>query len=320
MTGAPSTVAIGARSKIGSLLHLGGSLRRHEAIWGLIFVSPWALGFLMWYAGPMLASLTLSLTNYDIVSSPEFVGLKNYIEAFTEDDLFLGSLGRTFYYAAVVVPVGIIGSLLLAVLLNRAIIGTSIFRTLYFLPHVTPMVASILIWRWLLNPDVGLVNYLLSKVGIQGPAWLGSTEWAIPSLIIMALWNSVGGNRMMIFLAGLQGVPEELYEAAEIDGANAWHKFSHVTLPLITPTLFFNLVLGVIGALQVFASAFIGTGGGPAYATWFYSLHIYTQAFRYYNMGYACSLSWIFFVIMFAFTFIQFRSSASWVYYAGEAR
>lgn len=294
--------------------------RRREAIWGFIFLSPWILGFILWFGGPMLASLGLSLTNYNILSPPKFVGLENYVQAFTEDDLFYSSLGRTFYYALVVVPLGVIGSLLLAVLLNQSIPGKNLFRTFYFLPHVAPMVATILLWRWILQPEIGLVNYALEQVGIKGPRWLGSTEWAIPSLMIMALWGSVGGNRMMIFLAGLQGVPQELYEAAEIDGANAWHKFRHVTVPLITPTIFFNVVLGVIGALQVFASAFIATSGGPAYATWFYSLHIYTQAFKYFYMGYASALSWIFFVIMFAFTYVQFRSSARWVYYAGEAR
>ena len=296
------------------------SLKRREAIWGYIFLLPWALGFLLWFAGPMLASLVLSLTEYSIITPPKFVGLQNYIDAFTQDDLFFGSLGRTFYYALVVVPLGVVGSMLLAVLLNRKMPAKNLFRTLYFLPHVTPVVATVLLWRWILQPEIGLVNFALEKVGIVGPKWLGSTEWAIPSLIIMALWGSIGGNRMMIFLAGLQGVPQELYEAADIDGASGWHKFRHVTVPLITPTIFFNVVLGVIGALKVFTSAFIATSGGPAYATWFYALHVYTQAFKYFYMGYACALAWIFFVIMFIFTFIQFRSSARWVYYAGEAK
>lgn len=296
------------------------SLRRREAIWGYIFLLPWAFGFVLWFAGPMLASLVLSLTEYSIIKPPKFVGLQNYINAFTEDDLFFSSLGRTFYYALVVVPLGVVGSMLLAVLLNRKMPAKNLFRTLYFLPHVTPVVATVLLWRWILQPEIGLVNFALEKVGIVGPKWLGSTEWAIPSLIIMALWGSIGGNRMMIFLAGLQGVPQELYEAADIDGASGWHKFRHVTVPLITPTIFFNVVLGVIGALKVFTSAFIATSGGPAYATWFYALHVYTQAFKYFYMGYACALAWIFFVIMFIFTFIQFRSSARWVYYAGEAK
>ena len=304
----------------GRLAPRRASLRRKEALWGYILLSPWILGFVLWFAGPMLASLLLSLTNYSIISAPRFVGFSNYVRAFVEDDLFLPSLGRTFYYALVVVPAGTIGSLLLAVLLNRGLPATNVFRSAYFLPHVTPIVASVIIWRWILQPDIGIVNFLLGEIGIQGPKWLGSTEWAIPSLILIGLWSSMGGNRMMIFLAGLQGVPEELYEAAEIDGANAWHKFRNVTFPMISPTIFFNLVLGVIGALKVFAAAFIGTGGGPAYATWFFALHIYTQAFKYFYMGYASALAWIFFLIMFFFTFIQFRSSARWVYYAGEAK
>ena len=321
MTGSLRGVKASALPTVGPRRKRKASLaRRREAFWGYLFLMPWALGLLFWFLGPMVASLVLSFTSYDIISPPRFIGWENYVNAFTEDDLFWPSLGRTFYYALVTVPLGITGSLLLAVLLNRKIPSKNLFRTLYFLPHVTPTVATILLWRWILQPEIGLANYLLEMVGIEGPRWLGSTEWAIPSLILMALWSGVGGNRMMIFLAGLQGVPEELYEAAEIDGANVWHKFRHVTVPMITPTIFFNLVLGILGALRVFASAFIATQGGPAYATWFYALHIYTQAFRYFYLGYASALSWLFFIIMFGFTYVQFRSSTRWVFYAGEAR
>ncbi len=268
----------------------------------------------------MIASLLLSLTEYRITSPPTFIGLENYRMAFTEDRLFWPSLGRTFYYAVISVPVGITGSLLLATLLNQGLKGTTLFRTILFLPSLTPVVASALLWTMLLQPETGIINYLLRAFGIPGPRWFGSVQWAIPGLILMTTWGSMGGNRMMIFLAGLQGVPESLYDAASIDGANGWQRFQHVTLPMISPTVFFNLVLGIIGALRVFAAAMIATQGGPAYATWFFALHIYTQAFQYFEMGYASALAWSFLVVMLGFTYIQFRSSSRWVYYEGEIR
>jgi multiple sugar transport system permease protein len=213
-----------------------------------------------------------------------------------------------------------IGSLIVAILLNQKLWATTVWRTFYFLPTLTPLLAVALLWRWMLNPDVGLVNYLLSLVGIEGPGWLSSTTWAIPSLVLMGLWNSIGGSRMIIFLAGLQDVPKEILESAEIDGAGSWTKFWNVTLPLISPTIFFNLVLGILFALRTFDVALIATNGGPARATWFISLHIYQNAFVSFDMGYASALSWLFFVILFALTYLQFRLSGSWVFYAGERR
>jgi multiple sugar transport system permease protein len=291
---------------------------RRDAIEGYLFLLPWALGFLLLIAGPMLASLYLSLTSYDIARPPTFIGPDNYVRAISLDPQFWPSLAKTSYYALVVVPVGLTLSMLLATLLNQKLAGTNVFRTLYFLPHLTPIVATALVWKVILHPEVGLINTLLFDVGIKGPGWLSSVEWAIPALIIMALWRGAGGNTMMIFLAGLQGIPGELYEAAAIDGANAWHRFRHVTVPMLSPTVFFNLVLGVIGALQVFASALVASRGGPAYATWFYALHIYTEAFVNFKMGYAAALAWIFFVIVLAITYVQVRLSGRWVYYAGE--
>ncbi len=294
------------------------AMRRREAIEGVLYLSPWIIGFLVFVAGPLLASIYLSFTKYNVLRPPEFIGLQNYVYAFTKDELFLPSIWRTFYYALLLVPLAMIGSLLAAVLLNQNLFGLTVWRTLYFLPTLTPLVAAALLWRWMLNPDVGLVNYLLAKVGIDGPGWLSSTTWAIPALVLIGLWGSVGGSRMIIFLAGLQDVPKELLEAAEIDGAGTWSKFRNVTLPLITPTVFFNLVLGIIFALRTFETAFVATNGGPARATWFISLHIYQNAFVSFDMGYASALSWLFFVVLFVFTYIQFRTSASWVYYAGE--
>lgn len=296
------------------------SRRRREAIEGYLYLSPWILGFLFFVGGPMVASLLLSLTEYRITSPPMFIGLDNYRTAFTEDRLFWPSLGRTFYFAVISVPVGITGSLLLATLLNQGLRGTTLFRTILFLPSLTPVVASALLWTMLLQPETGVINYALGMLGIPGPRWFGSVQWAIPGLILMTTWGSIGGNRMMIFLAGLQGVPDSLYDAASIDGANSWQRFQHVTLPMISPTVFFNLVLGIIGALRVFAAAMIATQGGPAYATWFFALHIYTQAFQYFEMGYASALAWSFLVVMLGFTYIQFRSSSRWVYYEGETR
>ena len=296
------------------------SRRRREAIEGYLYLSPWILGFLFFVGGPMVASLLLSLTEYRITSPPTFIGLDNYRTAFTEARLFWPSLGRTFYFAIISVPVGITGSLLLAALLNQGLRGTTLFRTVFFLPSLTPVVASALLWTMLLQPETGVINYALRMLGIPGPRWFGSVQWAIPGLILMNTWGSIGGNRMMIFLAGLQGVPDSLYDAAAIDGANGWQSFQHVTLPMISPTVFFNLVLGIIGALRVFAAAMIATQGGPAYATWFFALHIYTQAFQYFEMGYASALAWSFLVVMLGFTYIQFRSSSRWVYYEGDVR
>jgi multiple sugar transport system permease protein len=197
-------------------------MRRREAIQGYLLLSPWLLGFVLFSLGPMVASLILSLTEYSLMRSPRFIGVQNYVKALTDDDLFWKSLGRTLYFAGVTVPVATIGAILLAALLNKGLLGTSVYRTFFFLPHLTPIVASALLWRWILQPDFGPVNLAIWKVlGVEGPKWLGSPDWALPGLILMSLWMTMGGNRMIIFLAGMQGVPEELYEVAEIDGAFA---------------------------------------------------------------------------------------------------
>lgn len=295
-------------------------MRRREAIEGILYLSPWIIGFIVFVAGPLLASLYLGFTKYNVLRPAQWIGVQNYVTAFTQDPLFLPSIWRTFYYALLSVPLAMIGSLIVALLLNQKLWATTMWRTFYFLPTLTPLLAVALLWRWMLNPDVGLVNYLLAQVGIKGPGWLASTTWAIPSLVIMGLWNSIGGSRMIIFLAGLQDVPKEILESAEIDGAGSWSKFWNVTLPLISPTIFFNLVLGIIFALRTFDTALIATNGGPARATWFISLHIYQNAFVSFDMGYASALSWVFFLILFLLTYLQFRLSGSWVFYAGERR
>lgn len=297
-------------------------LRRKEIIAGYLFLTPWIIGFFGFVAGPMIASAVLSFTNYDMVNVGKWVGIKNYSFIFLRDELFWPSLLRTFKYAIVIVPTSLTGSLLAALLLNQGLKGTNVFRTLYFLPHLTPIVASVMLWGWFFDPHMGPLNTVLRALfpTAKLPEWFRSPDWAMPALFIMALWGAIGGNNMLIFLAGLQGVPQELYEAASIDGAGTWSRFIHVTLPMLSPTIFFCLVLGIIGALRVFTTAFIATGGGPAYATYFYALHIYNKAFRYFEMGYASALAWIFFFITLAFTLIQFQTSRHWVFYAGEVR
>jgi multiple sugar transport system permease protein len=301
-----------------SVARARGSRRaRREAVWGYIFLSPWALALILFTLGPLLASLYLSFNDYNLLSAPKWVGFANYVRAFTTDELVWPSIGRTVVYAVAIVPTALFGSLILAILLNQNLRGTAFYRTLFFMPSLVPVVASAILWIWILHPKLGPVNWLLEQIGIQGPGWMSSAEWAMPTVILIGLWGSLGGNRMIIFLAGLQGVPKELYEASDIDGARQWDKFRHVTLPMISPTMLFNLILGVIGALQVFNIAFIATNGGPAFATWFFALHIYRQAFEYFSMGYGSALAWIFALGLLVLTYVQMKSSR-WVYYAGE--
>ena len=294
-----------------------GTLRRTEAIQGLLLVSPWIVGLVVFIIGPVLASLYLSFTDYNVLRPPRFVGIANYLNAFTTDQLFPIAIERTVTYVILVVPTIILGSLGLALLLNRGVPGTNLFRTMFFMPSLVPVVASAILWIWLFQPQVGLVNYLLRLVGIAGPAWLGSSSTALPSLVIITFWGSVGGTTMIVFLAGLQGVPAELYDAAAIDGAGTWRKFWNVTLPMISPTMLFNVVLGIIGAFQVFSIAYVATNGGPAYATWFYVYYLFQQGFNFYHMGYASAMAWIFLVIVLAFTYLQVRWSRNWVHYEG---
>lgn len=303
----------------GRLAGAKSALQADEAFWGYIFLLPWILGLVIFWVGPILASAYFSLLEYDVVSPPTFIGIENYVRAFTADRQFWSSLGRTLYFSVMVVPIGLFGSLFLAMLLNRGYVGTNFFRTLYFLPHLTPAVALAVLWIWLFHPSVGPINMFLGWFGIDGPGWLTSKFWALEALIIISLWAGMGGNTMLIFLAGLQGVPQELYEASEIDGAGPWSKFRNVTLPLISPTMLFNLILGIIGALKVFTLAFVATNGGPSYATWFYALHIYRQSFEYFRMGYGAALAWIFVIVLLIFTYFQIVLSRRWVYYAGES-
>lgn len=312
-----SALPVPRRGSLATLVGSGSAQGTRKALWGYLFISPWLLGFLVFTGGPLLGSLYLSFTEYDILSAPKFVGFDNYRYAFNGDPLFWNSLFRTTYFAAVAVPLGLIGSLALAILLNQGLRGSNIFRTLFFLPHLTPAVAMAILWAWLLHPTLGLANSYLGQFGIGNFPWLTDKETVIPSLILISLWAGVGGNTMLIFLAALQGVPRELEEAAEIDGAGPWSKFRAITLPMISPVILFNLVLGIIASFQAFTLAFVATEGGPSYGSWFLILHIYNQAFDYLRLGYGSALAWIFLVILLLLTLLNFRLARRWVYYQG---
>jgi multiple sugar transport system permease protein len=292
------------------------SRSRREAIWGYVFVSPWIIGLLVFTLGPVIASFGLSFADYELLTPPTWIGTRNYVELLTRDRLFLLSLYNTVYYTMFSVPLGIMFAFLLALLLNVKLPGMNVYRTVFYLPAVTSGVAVSLLWIWLFNPQFGLINYLLRSIGLPAPAWLVNPVWAKPAFILMSLWG-VGGTTV-IFLAGLQGVPQFLYEAAEIDGANSLQKFRHVTVPMMTPVIFFNLVMGMIGSFQVFTSAYVMTQGGPQNATLFYVLYLFRQGFRLLRMGYAAAMAWVLFVIMVVLTYLQFRMSKRWVYYEGN--
>jgi multiple sugar transport system permease protein len=304
-------------SRVVASRRLGRSQR--EALTGLLWISPWLIGFLIFTAGPMAVSLYTSLTRYTLGRTATFIGLGNYIKAFTADPLFWPSLSRTLLFTVMTVPLLIVGALMVAMLMNQNLKGTSVFRTLMFLPFLTPIIAAALLWRWVFQPDWGPINDIIFRLtGTPGPQWIYSEQLAVPSLALIVIWSSIGGSRMIIFLAGLQNVPAELYEAAKIDGAGMWARFRHVTLPMLSPTIFLNLILAIIGTFTAFELAFIATDGGPNYASWFFALHIWANAFRFYDMGYASALAWVMFALMATLTFLQFRLAKRWVFYAAE--
>ncbi|WP_241680667.1 carbohydrate ABC transporter permease [Pseudactinotalea suaedae] len=291
---------------------------RSEARWGVLFAMPAILGFLIFTIGPMIASFFLSLTDWTVGGTPGFIGVDNYV-ALTQDKLFWKSLGVTTYYTLAAVPLALLVGFVVALLVNAGWRLQSLWRTVYYLPTLVPAVASAVLWIWIFNPDSGLFNSVLRAVGLPTSNWIYSESTAVPSLIIMSTWGF--GNAMVIFLAGLQGVPRQLYEAVSLDGGNAWSKFRHVTLPFMTPVIFYNLVTGVIGTFQVFNQAYIMTSGGPNNATLFYIYYLYTKAFTDSEMGYASALAWVLFVIVLVITALLFRNARSWVYYeTGDTR
>lgn len=280
---------------------------------GYAFIGPWLLGFLVFTAYPFVASIFLSFTRYDIVSPPAWVGAANYRTLLAADPLFWKSLGVTLRYALLAVPLGIAAGVGLALLLNQEIRGISVFRTIFYLPSIVPSVATAIVFVWVLNPQIGLVNGLLRQIGIVGPPWLESAQWAPWSLVLMSLWG-VGGS-MVIYLAGLKDIPRHLYEAAVLDGAGAWQRTRAVTLPMLTPVIFFNLVMGVLGAFQYFTEAYIMTRGGPEDSTRFYALYLFDRAWRYLDMGYASAMAWLLFLLVMLVTGFLFRTQRRWVHY-----
>ncbi len=291
--------------------------QRKALINGLLFTSPWIVGFLAFRVYPFFASLYYSFTFYPILDRPKWIGLDNYINLF-DDPRFLTSLYNTSYYALGAVPLATLVGIGLAMLLNSKVRGLSFFRTIYFLPSITPVVATAIVWLWMFDPINGVVNYLLDLVGIQGPGWMGSPQWSKPALILMSLWG-VGGA-VVIYLASLQDVPRELLEAAELDGARWGQKVRFVILPMISPVILFNVITGLIGAFQYFTEAFIMTGGtgSPADSTLMMSIYLYQSAFQYFKIGYASAQAWMLFLIVIAFTMLLFRVSGRLVYYGGK--
>ncbi|MGV3613914.1 MAG: carbohydrate ABC transporter permease [Fimbriimonas sp.] len=293
-------------------------LTHQPGFWGFLFITPWLIGFLVFTAGPMLTSLYLSMTKYDLANI-EYVGAENYRRLLFKDELFWKALTNTIVYAVVTVPLGIVGSLAIALLLNQKVKGLPLFRTLFYLPSLVPAVASALLWQWIFNADNGILNSGLGILGLPPVEWLQDEKYTMLAFVIMSLWG-IGGGRMVIFLAGLQGISETYYEAARLDGANAWQQFRRVTLPLLSPVMFFNLILGVIGSFQVFTSAYVMTGGGPNNASLFYALYLFRNAFEQFKLGKASAMAWILFVILLLLTLVQFWGSKRWVHYEGEAR
>ncbi len=294
---------------------------RRETTMGYLFISPWIIGFIVFVAGPLIASLIISMTNYNLLSPPQFIGLQNYAQMFADSNFWL-SLQVTFYYALLAVPVDLIVALVLAIMLNQNVRFMPLFRTIFYLPALLPPVAISMLWIWILNPAYGILNTFLRTIGLPQPQWFLTPQTTVPGYVIMSVWGL--GTWMVIFLAGLQNVPAELYEAAVLDGSGVWAKFWHVTLPMISPVLFFNLVMGIVGAFSFFTQAFVigqgtGTGAGVSNSGLFYSLYLYQKAFSELQMGYASALGWALFLIVMLLSLLVFRSSALWVYYGGES-
>lgn len=305
------SVAVGARPKRSRM----SPQRRREAWWGLLCAAPAILGFLLWQLGPIVASLFLAFTDWNIAGTPRWIGLDNFQRLFGADEFFRKSLGVTLLYTVGSVPLSIVVSFALAMLLNQRIRALPIFRTIFYLPSIVPVVASSVLWMWMFNPDIGLLNAVLRPLGVPKLQWIYDTSTVIPSLILMSLWSL--GPMMIVFLAGLQGVPRHLYEAVSVDGGNVWHRLVHVTLPMMTPTILFNLVLTIIGALQTFSQAYVMTKGGPDNASLFYVLYMYRTAFLEGEMGYASALAWVLFVVIAVLSLLVLRSASRWVYYEG---
>jgi multiple sugar transport system permease protein len=294
-------------------------IARMERTWGVLLALPAMLGFLVFTVSPIIASLWISLTDWEIgARNIALVGMQNYRHMLMDDPLFWKSLTVTTYYSLGSVPLGLLVAFTIAMLLNQEVKGRAVFRTIFYLPAIVPAIANTMLWLWLFDPDFGLLNTALGAVGLPESQWIYHSQSAVPSLILMSTWGV--GNAVLIFLAGLQGVPAHLYDAVSVDGGNAWHRFQHVTLPMMTPTIFYNLVVGLVAAFQVFTEAYVMTQGGPSNATLFYVYYLYRTAFTLLRMGYASSLAWVLFLLIVLLSILVFRSSRHWVYYESEGR
>jgi multiple sugar transport system permease protein len=291
-----------------------------EGLQGYVFILPWIVGFIVFTAGPLIFSFAASFTNYNITSQMDFIGFDNYENLFTADSLFWTSLYNTFYYVLFSIPLTTAGAIFLSALLNQDVPGIRFFRTIYYLPAVLSGVGVYLLWMQLLDPGTGLVNIVLGWFGIPGPNWLFDPNWTKPALIFMKLW-SVGGG-MLLYLASMQGVSKSLYEAAKIDGASSWQQFRYITIPMITPVIFFDIVTSLIGGFQIFQEAYVMSNGegGPVNSMLFYNLYMWKKAFEAFDMGYAMAMSWILFIIVFIITIINLKLAPRWVHYEGEER
>jgi multiple sugar transport system permease protein len=282
---------------------------------GLMFVSPWLLGFLIWTLYPLVSSAYYSFTRYDLIKPPIWIGLGNFTEIFTDDPRFWTVVYNTIFYVGISVPLGVAVAFLLASLLNTKIVARSTFRAIFYIPAIVPAVCSAMVWLFIYNNQYGVINNILRSMGQPIIPFLSSVEWAKPSLIVIALWAQ--GTAMVIFLAALQDVPRTLYEAATVDGANAWHKFRHITLPMCSPIILYSLVIGIIGGFSVFLMPYLLTNGGPMASTEFYAMNLYRQAFEFFRMGKASALAWIMAITVALMTALLFKTSGSWVFYGG---
>lgn len=290
------------------------TLKKDDMVWGYLFLLPNFIGFFLFTAGPIIAGLVLSFFSWDLLSPPQFIGIKNYISLIKEDPLFWLSLKNTLWYSILSIPSGVACSLCLALALNRGIRGVVVYRALFFIPVVSSIIAVALVWKWFYNAEFGVLNYLIGLIGIPPQRWLNDPNLAMISVAIMSVWKGMGYN-MVIFLAGLQGIPVHLYESAELDGASSFRKFWHITLPLLTPSLFFVSVMATIGSFQVFDQVFVMTQGGPGNATLVYNYYLYQNAFQYFKMGYASSMAYVLLLIMFVVTLLQVKYLGKKVYY-----
>jgi multiple sugar transport system permease protein len=295
--------------------------RKKEALFFWLFISPWLIGFVGFLLGPMIASVYISLTEWDSFTAPQWVGLDNYTKALTEDPVFWKALGNTFFFALVSVPLGLVIGVWLANLLNKRVKGRKLFRTFIYLPTLVPLVATAMVFKMVLAPS-GPLNDILGWFGIDGPEWLLSATWIKPALVILSVWGA--GGATVLLLSAMNGIPRELYEAAEIDGASSWRQFWSVTFPQITPVIFFNLIMGLIGAFQIFSQVYIlapgGNVGGPDNASQMMVTLLFQEAFSFYHFGYASAIAWLLFIVILVFTLIAFRTAGKWVFYETEVK